>query len=368
MNVSKLEKDVLKRVPVSKPPFGIGDLKKTIPPHCFKRPLIRSFGSLFHDLILIYSLYYIASNYIPLLPQTLTYVAWPLYWVAQGFMLVRLWVLGHDCGHHAFSEYQWIDDVVGFFVHTVTMTPYFSFKYSHAHHHAHTSSIEFEEVHVPKRKSDTLFTEFLNNGPGTVLRLFLMVTLGLPLYLFFNTFGRDYGKFVNHFLPQSAIFNDRQRAQVVLSDVGIIAVMYALYHHAMTQGVQSTLFVYGIPLFGMSCLFVILTYLNHTHPSLAHYDSTEWDWLRGALSTVDRDFGAFNWVFHDANRTHVVHHLFPSLPHYHAVEARDAVKPMLGEYYKYDNTPLLKALWRDAKECIYVEQDYNKKGVYWFFK
>ncbi|PWA35505.1 Fatty acid desaturase, type 1 [Artemisia annua] len=154
MNVSKLEKDVLKRVPVSKPPFGIGDLKKTIPPHCFKRPLIRSFGSLFHDLILIYSLYYIASHYIPLLPQTLTYVAWPLYWVAQGFMLVRLWVLGHDCGHHAFSEYQWIDDV-GWISSSIRLprTPYFSFKYhSHCTPPAHTSSIEFEEVHVPKRK------------------------------------------------------------------------------------------------------------------------------------------------------------------------------------------------------------------------
>ncbi|GKB35943.1 delta(12) fatty acid desaturase-like protein [Tanacetum coccineum] len=289
MNVSKLEKDVLKRVPVSKPPFGVGDLKKTIPPHCFKRPLIRSFGSLFHDLILIYSLYYIASSYIRLLPQTHTYVAWPLYWVAQSGILVRLWVLGHDCGHHAFSEYQWIDDAVGFFVHTVTMTPYFSFKYSHARHHAHTSSIEFEEVHVPKRKSDTLFSEVLNNGPGNVLRLFLMVTLGLPLYLFINMFGRDYGKFANHFWPHSAIFNDRQRAQIVLSDVGIIAVMYALYHHAMTQGVHSTLFLFGIPLFGMSCFFVIITYLNHTHPSLARYDLTEWDWLRGALSTVDRD-------------------------------------------------------------------------------
>nr|GEU63257.1 fatty acid desaturase, type 1 [Tanacetum cinerariifolium] len=368
MNIPKTERDVIKRVPVSKPSFGISDLKKTIPPHCFKRSLIRSFGSLFRDLVIICSLYYIASTYIPLLPQTLTYVSWPLYWVAQGSMLLGLWCLGHECGHHAFSEYQWIDDAVGFFVHSVTMTPYFSYKYSHAHHHAYTNSLEFEEVYVPKRKEDTFFTEFLNNGPGNVLRLFLMVTVGLPMYLFFNLLGRDYGKFVNHFLPQSAIFKDHQRAQVVLSDIGIIAVMYALYHHAMTQGVHSTLFLFGIPYFGESCFFIILTYLNHTHPSLAHYDSTEWDWLRGALSTVDRDFGIFNWVLHDVNQTHVVHHLFPSLPHYHAMEAREAVKPMLGEYYKYDDTPLLKALWRDTKECIYVEQDDKKKGVYWFFK
>nr|GFD28518.1 fatty acid desaturase, type 1 [Tanacetum cinerariifolium] len=68
MNVSKTEKDVLKRVPVSKPPFGLADLKKAIPPHCFKRSLIRSFAAFFRDLIIIYSLLYLAS-YIPLLPK-----------------------------------------------------------------------------------------------------------------------------------------------------------------------------------------------------------------------------------------------------------------------------------------------------------
>ncbi|CAI9278064.1 unnamed protein product [Lactuca saligna] len=303
----------------------------------------------------------------PLLPQSLSYVAWPVYWFAQGSILMGFWVLGHECGHHAFSEYQWIDDAVGFFIHSVTLTPYFSFKYSHRSHHAHTNSIEYDEVYIPKRKSDTLFSEFLNNGPGNVFTLVLRITMGLPLYLIFNVYGRDYEGFANHFLPQSGIFNKSERVQVVLSDVGIMAVLYAFYHLFVTQGVKSTLFLYGIPLLVMSGFFVFLTYLNHTHPSIAHYDSTEWDWLRGALSTIDRDFGILNGVFHNANQTHVVHHLFPTIPHYHAIEAREAVKPMLGDYYKYDDTPVLKAMWRDTKECIYVEPDESteKKGVYW---
>ncbi len=36
---------------------------------------------------------------------------------------------------------------------------------------------------------------------------------------------------------------------------------------------------------------VMITFLQHTHPSLPHYHSYEWDWLRGALSTVDRSYG-----------------------------------------------------------------------------
>ncbi|GKC57381.1 hypothetical protein Tco_1084979 [Tanacetum coccineum] len=96
------------------------------------------------------------------------------------------------------------------------------------------------------------------------------------------------------------------------------------------------------------------------------------DFLLGScyLSCYLAAFWDIQLVLHDVNRTHVIHHLFPSLPHYHAIEARDAVKPMLGEYYKYDDTSIPKALWRDTKECIYVEQDENieTRGVYWFFK
>ena len=46
----------------------------------------------------------------------------------------------------------------------------------------------------------------------------------------------------------------------------------------------------------------------------------EWSYLRGGLTTVDRDYGWFNNIHHDIG-THVIHHLFPQIPHYHLVEA-----------------------------------------------
>ena len=42
----------------------------------------------------------------------------------------------------------------------------------------------------------------------------------------------------------------------------------------------------------------------------------EWSYLRGGLSTIDRDYGIFNKIHHDIG-THVLHHLFPQIPHYH---------------------------------------------------
>lgn len=46
----------------------------------------------------------------------------------------------------------------------------------------------------------------------------------------------------------------------------------------------------------------------------------EWSYLRGGLTTVDRDYGWINNIHHDIG-THVIHHLFPQIPHYNLVQA-----------------------------------------------
>ena len=38
------------------------------------------------------------------------------------------------------------------------------------------------------------------------------------------------------------------------------------------------------------------------------YRGAEWSYLRGGLTTLDRDFGVFNKLHHNIE-THVVHHL-----------------------------------------------------------
>lgn len=38
----------------------------------------------------------------------------------------------------------------------------------------------------------------------------------------------------------------------------------------------------------------------------------DWSYLRGGLTTIDRDYGMFNKIHHDIG-THVLHHLFPQV-------------------------------------------------------
>jgi fatty acid desaturase len=54
--------------------------------------------------------------------------------------------------------------------------------------------------------------------------------------------------------------------------------------------------------------------------SVFAFECQEWNYMRGGLSTIDRDYGWFNNIHHDIG-THVVHHLFPQIPHYHLIEA-----------------------------------------------
>ncbi|CAN6305341.1 unnamed protein product [Urochloa humidicola] len=364
--------DMLQRSPTGPPHFTLAQLRKAVPPHCFQRSLVMSSWYLLRDLLLVLGLLYMALVGIPAFQSSIQYMAaWLIYWAAQGCVFFGVWLIAHECGHHAFSEFHLLNDIIGLVLHSLLLTPYFSWKYSHHRHHSNTGAMERDEVFVPKKKEQLAwYTPYVyrRNNPGARLVLLIVqLTAGWPMYLVFNTWGRQYPGFASHFNPYGAIYNDRERAQIIISDAGVLAMFFFLFRLATMLGAGCVARIYGLPLLVMNAWLVLVTYLHHTHPALPHYDSSEWDWLRGAVATVDRDYGSIlNNVFHNITDTHVVHHLFPTIPHYHGVEATKAVRPILGEYYQFDSTPVFKAIWREVKECIYVEPENNGKGVFWY--
>lgn len=262
-------------------------------------------------------------------------------------------------------------------VHTALLVPYFSWKHSHRRHHANSGSLDRDEVFVPRRKHElSSFSSYYarravvqsSGAAGRLARLLLQLALGWPLYLACNAAGRPYPRFASHYDPFSPIFSGAQeRAQVVLSDAGVLAASLGLWRLAAALGPWTVARAYGAPLLVVNAWLVLVTYLQHTDPAVPRYGGREWDWLRGALATVDRDYGAvLNAAFHNITDTHVVHHLFPSMPHYHAAEATRAIRPVLGDYYRFDATPVARAAWRAAKECVYVEPDGRREGVFWY--
>lgn len=55
-----------------------------------------------------------------------------------------------------------------------------------------------------------------------------------------------------------------------------------------------------------------ITYLHHHHSEVPHYTPEGWSYVKGALATVDREFGFIGkHLFHGIIEKHVIHHLFP---------------------------------------------------------
>ena len=118
-----------------------------------------------------------------------------------------------------------------------------------------------------------------------------------------------------------------------------------------------------------------ITFMQHTHPDVPHFDDDQWTWLRGALSTIDRTMGPFaDMKTHYIVPSHVVHHIFSDMPFYGAMEATPYVKAHLGKYYKSAMAkPILGSeylgYWRDfylaMKSSVSVGREEGSE-FFWF--
>ena len=131
-------------------------MRDAIPPHCFKRNLLTSLTHLASDLAIIGSLFYLATwiESVESLPVWSKYVLWPIYWGAQGSVMTGLWVLAHECGHQSFSDYEWVNNLVGTVCHSALLVPYHSWRITHGKHHNNTGSCDNDEVFSPAFRSD----------------------------------------------------------------------------------------------------------------------------------------------------------------------------------------------------------------------
>jgi omega-6 fatty acid desaturase (delta-12 desaturase) len=210
--------------------------------------------------------------------------------------------------------------------------------------------------------------------PSSVLaRAALLVgtlLVGWPLYLVKNAGSRKYaGRHADHFWPWSPVFRSgRERALVALSDVGLLATAAVLHRAVAASSLSWVARAYFAPYLVVNAFLVLITLLQHTHPALPHFAGAEWEWLRGACSTVDRDYGfVLNTLHHHIADTHVCHHLFSGMPHYHAQEATEALRGVLGRYYCRDDRNIVAAMWADWRRCVFVDADAGgNENVQWF--
>jgi len=309
----------------------IQTIRDAIPPHCFEPPVFRSLGYVVRDLTLAFSLGWAAFTYIPQIQDSIWRgAAWAVYGYLQGLVLTGVWILAHECGHGAFSMHRWVNDFVGWVLHSSLLVPYFSWKFSHHRHHRFTGHMEKDMAFVPQQKQDRtnrrlanffLDPELVEDVPIIqFLKLVGHQLLGWQTYLlFFVSAGPDSKQDKkapwwrrSHFEPTSAVFRSSEAIFVLITDIGLAIMGYVLYLAAQQVGWKMVGLMYFQAYFWVHHWLIAITYLHHNHTDVHHFDAEGWTFVKGALATVDRDFGFVGrHLFHGIIECHVVHHLFP---------------------------------------------------------
>ena len=114
------------------------EFRAAIPKHCFSRDTGRSLGCVAQSLLCTAPCV-AAGFFLPLKLAALP--LWIAYSAITGTAAMGLWVLGHECGHGAFSDNKMLQTVVGYTLHSAFLVPYFSWQRSHAVHHANTNHV-----------------------------------------------------------------------------------------------------------------------------------------------------------------------------------------------------------------------------------
>lgn len=258
------------------PDYTYNDLRNAIPRHCFQRSAATSLGFVARDIVQWAALLYVCKTFLT--PQHIESslvrgALWFAYTVVAGWIGTGLWVLAHECGHEAFSDSRKLNDTVGFILHSALGVPYFAWQISHRKHHNNTGNLERDMVFVPSTREQYAtkmgklvheVAEMAEDTPiFTALTLIGQQLVGWTMYLCNNAtghnnhakvagargMGKKNGAFggVNHFLPSSPIFDEKDKPLIWLSDLGLLAWVTALVLVGRQIGAWDLFVYYGAP-------------------------------------------------------------------------------------------------------------------------
>ncbi|KAI0526905.1 hypothetical protein KFK09_002498 [Dendrobium nobile] len=335
------------------PPFKLAEIRAAIPKHCWVKNPWRSMSYVGRDVAIVFGLV-AAAAYVN------CWIVWPLYWAAQGTMFWALFVLGHDCGHGSFSDCHKLNNVVGHLLHSSILVPYHGWRISHRTHHQNHGNVDKDESWHPL--SESVYRS-LDKTTRNLRFTYPFPMIAFPFYLW----RRSPGKSGSHFNPESDLFGQNDRIDVITSTACWMAMAALLAGLTLIMGPLQMFKLYAIPYLIFVMWLDLVTYLL-TMDMMKSF--LEWSYLRGGLTTVDRDYGWINNIHHDIG-THVIHHSSTNTT-LQSSEATEAAKPVLGKYYREPEKSaplpfhllgiLFKSLRRDhyvsdSGEVLYYEKD-----------
>lgn len=239
--------------------------------------------------------------------------------IPTGLLLVRTFVLMHDCAHGSFLPWRRANDAVGFVTGVLTMTPFTQWRHEHAIHHASSGDLDrrgtgdITTLTVAEYMSRSNFEKFLYRLYRNPAILFGI--LG-PLYIFFGQ---------RIVLPHLAPAH-RRHVNVWATNACILGLGTLFW---LTLGPKVVLLGYVPAMYLAAGLGVFLFYIQHQFEDAYWEKAPNWDYATAALegSSYLKLPPVLQW-FTGSIGLHHVHHLGPKIPNYRLQDCHDENPPL----------------------------------------
>ncbi len=243
--------------------------------------------------------------------------------ILNGFILGRIFIIQHDCGHKSFTKSRKFNDIVGTIASVLTVIPYKYWAANHDFHHANNGKLEFSDVGDVECLSTEAYAK-LDWKAKVRYRIYRS-----PFYLF-TIGGFTYVAIYNRFaFLKTGVFSEVFKT-VKWSNLAFIGI-YSLLTYLMKV---DFLIVQGINLLFFGTYALWFFYVQHQYEFIYKTTTDNWNYVVSAVkSSTYYDLPKFmHWLTGNIGYHHI-HHLSPSIPNYN-LEACNKEYP---EFEKHTN-------------------------------
>ncbi|HEY4414428.1 MAG TPA: fatty acid desaturase [Verrucomicrobiae bacterium] len=267
------------------------------------------------------ALWQIVNTVVPFgLTWYLMYLCRPISWwlvvplaILAGGLLVRVFIIFHDCGHGSFFKSRWANDLTGFISGILTFTPYYHWRWEHAIHHSTAGDLDRRgtgdvwTMTVEEYLQSSRWKRFAYRLARNPVILFVIA----PLFLF-----------VIRQRFSSSKADARERHSVHAMNAAILAMAVIL---SLLFGVWDYVIIQLIILMVAGGAGVWLFYVQHQFEGVYWERGDDWSYVEAALrgSSFYKLPRILQW-FSGNIGFHHIHHLSPRIPNYNLEKCHQA--------------------------------------------
>jgi omega-6 fatty acid desaturase (delta-12 desaturase) len=228
-------------------------------------------------------------------------------------LLVRTFIIMHDCAHGSFLPWRRVNDTIGWFTGVLTLTPFSQWRRDHAIHHASSGDLDrrghgdVETITVREYLAKTPAERFRYRCVRHPVALLLVG----PLWLVYT----------QRFRSRSKATKDKQIASVWGTNAAIVVALLTSYLFGVLAEVAM---VYGPVMYLAGSAGVFLFYVQHQFEDTYWADHKEWDYETASIagSSYLKLPRVLAWMTGDIG-VHHVHHISPRIPNYKLQQCHD---------------------------------------------